>query len=64
MKIVAIVLFTVLLSACASMMGYHFEPKTMADAASLITYEVDEFEGDAWLKTESVANMEHPSEVV
>ncbi|WP_141706624.1 hypothetical protein [Aliivibrio logei] len=45
------------------MTGYHFEPDSIESAESLISYNVDEFEGDAWLKTEPVANMEYANAI-
>ncbi len=55
--------FTMLIMGCASISGYDFEPDSLADAEGLMSYHVDEFEGDAWLKTEPVVNLEHPSAI-
>ena len=52
-----------IVSGCASITGYHFEPESTKEAETLITYTVDEFENDSWLKSEAVVNLDHASAV-
>ena len=56
-------LLLLVLSGCASVTGYHFEPDSTNDAKALISYSVDDFEGDSWLRTEPVVNMDHANAV-
>ena len=56
-------LLLLLISGCASITGYHFEPESTEDAEKLISYKVDEFDNTAWLKSEAVANLDHASAI-
>jgi len=63
MKNSILFIFLLMISGCASITGYHFEPKNTKEAEKLISYSVDEFENNAWLKSESVVNLDHASAV-
>ena len=56
-------IFLLMINGCASITGYHFEPKNTKEAEKLISYSVDEFENHSWLQSESVINLDHANAV-
>ena len=63
MKFLIIPVLITILSACASLAGYQFEPKSVDSAEKLITYESDDFENVAWLTSEPIVNLNHANAV-
>jgi len=63
MKSLLLSLSLLALSGCASITGYNFEPDNVESASALISYQVDEFDEVARLKTEPVVNMDHANAI-
>jgi len=63
MKKIILSLSLLVLSGCASITGYNFEPDNIESANSLISYKIDEFDESARLRTEPVVNMDHANAI-